>query len=342
MATVRDVAKKCGYSLGTVSNVLNGRDESLDPAIKAEVLAAVRDLGYRPAPAVPRRGPTSTQNIGVILNDIVDAPLETHGYYAPVLDGIFRATSAHLWSATFFSRQMLCADIPKGLRRYCDGRCEGLLLAAPEPDDPIVAALIERGTPFVVLSSYPEDPIVSSVVVDDRLGARLAADHLVEMGHRRIAYVSAGFRNHSDDLRRVAFLDRLEQLAVPRESVGVIEGGNRPERYAAVADYLASLDRRVRPTALFCWNDELALGLMRQLVSVGLRVPEDLSIVGFDGTWESRASLQPITTVRQPLRQIGEDGVRVLIDHALSHTTEVAKVVLQPELSVGATVARIV
>jgi LacI family transcriptional regulator len=227
------------------------------------------------------------------------------------------------------------------LSRLEQQRVQGILITPTSPDDPALDALAARGTPVVIVDRTRDEATLCSVAVDDVTGGELAARHLLELGHERIAFVggpeSVGqVRDRLVGARHAvasAGLDPDRVTVLTTTALTVAEGRSAGER-------LAGLPVGRRPTAAMCANDMLALGLLQQCVTLGVRVPDDLAIVGYDDIDFAAAAAVPLTSVRQPRRLLGETAARLLLDEASSPDHQHRQVVFTPELVVRASTRR--
>ena len=328
--TIKEVAERAGVSAGTVSNVLN-RPERVSRRTRTRVLAAIEDLGFvRNASARDLRVGRS-RTVGLVVLDVsnpfftdvargVDAVVEQNGSVLTLLD--------------------LGGDSARQ-RRHLDNleeqRVQGLLITPVDEEDPRLDELVARGVPVVLLDRRSPDGRRCSVAVDDVLGGRLAARHLVEHGHRRLAFVGGPHRVRQVAERLqglsevVASADGAEPLAVlERPALTVADGRQAGERLAAV-------EPEARPTAVFCANDLLALGVLQALTIAGLRVPEDVAIVGYDDIVFAAAAAVPLSSVRQPREALGATAAQLLFEEIRSGGDHHHRqVVFQPELVVRA------
>jgi LacI family transcriptional regulator len=331
---IREVADHIGVSRSTVSNVLNGREDQVSPETRDRVLNAVRKLGYRPAAAPKRGAPANTRNISVMMSDWGDSPIVGNGYYGEITDGIFGAVSRTGWSVTFFL-DVAWNNIHRELRDFVDGRSDGMLLVAPSIESPVIAALRERGTPFVVLGSTFGDPEISEVDINNRVGAAMAVEHLAENGHRRIAHFAGQAGQSSAELRREGFGKALLDLGLDPEACPVLEGGYTNEDGERLAVHCVESGLVKEITAVFCANDGSAMGALKAFLRLGIRVPEDISIVGFDGSFILGSSPVPLTSLRQPFREISGQAVSLLKDRVRTSRPSVAHIHFNPDLVVG-------
>ncbi|MFC4425032.1 LacI family DNA-binding transcriptional regulator [Deinococcus navajonensis] len=296
--TLADVARVAGVSKMTVSNVINNKP-SMSEATRARVLHALEVTGYVVNPAARALAGRRSNLIGV-LTPRVHWPFVTevlHGASVAAEDA-----GLNLGIFTTGQNETLERERAALLRTLADG----VLLVAPTADE---HQLFAESLPVVTLGAHGE----RSVQVDNHAGAGLATRHLLALGHRRIAHLR-GTANHIRDAaeREAGFLEAMQAagLSVPGEAIqdGLFSeaGGERAARR------LLSLPQP--PTAIFAANDRSALGVLRAAAALGLRVPHDLSVVGFDDIHAASVTDPPLTTVRQPLEQMGAAAATLLID----------------------------
>jgi len=310
MATLRDVARLAGVSTATVSNVLNSRNQRVSTETRQKVLAAVRELRYKPTALEKDQKAILTKNLGVMLMDITKNPITRHGYFREVLDGIMEAAMFRGWSVTIFAEK-LWDDLGLAVRRSYDGRCDGLVVIAPTVANETVAALQERGTPLVLVGTTATLPGVSSVDIDNEQGAILLASHLLELGHRSFAFLGDRPTIMSAVERERGFRHALLESGIPADRYRANwarDGGKSLEDFVKAW----KKEGRNRPTAFFGWHDHMAQAFLRICQAEGIRVPGDLSLVGIDNAPEGIES--QITSVPQPLHLIGKRASTLLID----------------------------
>ncbi|MBB5805675.1 LacI family transcriptional regulator [Saccharothrix ecbatanensis] len=324
--SMKDVAARAGVSLGTVSNVLN-RPDMVAERTRKRVVDAIAELGFvRNESARQLRGGTSRTLAYVVLD-------ARNPFFTDVAAGAQQVADA-AGLALF-----LCDGGEDRVRQamYLDlleqQRVEGILITPVDADDPRIAALAGRGTPVVVVDRGA-GPDRCSVSVDDVLGGDLAVSHLLDAGHRRIAFVG-GPRSIGQVEDRItgaqqalARADAEPLTLLETTRLDVAEGRRAGER-------LAGLPVSRRPTAAFCANDMLALGLLQQAVRLGLRVPEDLAIVGYDDIEFAAAAAVPLTSVAQPRQLLGRTAAELMLAearHSVGHVHE--QRVFEPELVV--------
>lgn len=296
-----------------MSNVLNARDSKVSPATRERVLAAVRDLNYQPSPAVLRDEPQGTRNLVVLLprpsNPTPGSDLYlSSAYMNALIDGMLEESARHGWSLTFLVQPDADSD-EAWLQKFVDGRCEGVILVNQRRPSPVEDELAERGVAVACLGSHPDGSRAAYIDVDNVEAARTVTRYLMTLGHRRIVHIAG-------DPELTSAQDRAAGYRVEMELAGLAEDAQVVwADYAGSKGYEVALGLRSepdRPSALFCSNDHIADGALRAARELELRVPEDLSIVGFDDApFEGREPI--LTTVRQPLRRMGARAVSTLI-----------------------------
>jgi DNA-binding LacI/PurR family transcriptional regulator len=300
--TIRDVADRAGVSKSLVSLVLRGSDQ-VRPEKREAVLRAVRELGYRPNAAARSLSEQRTRTVGVLLNDL------RNPWFADLLDGLnslLHDNGLHMLLADARLNRRAGQD-PAG--PLLDLRVDGLVVVGTLPDPAALGAAAER-IPVVVAGA--REPVPSGVDVvagDDEHGARLVTEHLIGLGHRRIAHI-AGY-GAVGELRRRSFevamrAHGLADQAVVEPSDMTEEGGYRAT--------VRLLSRPERPTALFAVNDIAAIGALSAAGELGLRVPRDVSVVGYDNTSIARLRHVWLTTVDNTSHELGRRAARCLLD----------------------------
>jgi DNA-binding LacI/PurR family transcriptional regulator len=320
-----DVARRAGVSHQTVSRVLNNHP-NVRPQTRAEVLAAIRDLGYRPNAAARTLVTGRTNALGVISFDTT--------LYGPasMLYGIERAArpgySVAIASLQAFDRRSLLDAV----ERLLDQAVEGIIVIAPVMT--AVAALggLAPDVPLVAVGCLADVPL-PAVAIDNRAGAAQATQHLLDLGHETVYHV-AGPDTWLDAQQRIAgWRDALRaaQAAEPellRGDWSARSGYELGHQLSAMPDV----------TAVLCGNDSMALGLLRAFAERGRKVPDDISVVGFDDIAEAPYFLPPLTTVRQNFGELGRRALHLLMEQ-LAGVQSAAPLPISPDLVVRASTA---
>jgi LacI family transcriptional regulator len=327
--SVREVARRAGVSVGTVSNVLN-RPDMVAQATLARVRQAIDELGFVRNESARQLRAGHSRTIGLIVLDI------TNPFFTDMARGVEDAASAAGLSVILCNSD----DDPDKEARYMEllveQRVQGVLVV-PSGDEAQLAGLAaRRDIPVVLVDHHLPRPDGCSVSVDDVAGGALAVRHLLELGHRRIAYVGGGGSAQVEDRRRGA-RQAAHQWGADHASVASLEvaslnvAGGRE-----AAHQLAAFPDGDRPTAAFCANDLLALGLVQEWTSGGRAVPGDLSVVGYDDIEFAGSAGIPLTSVRQPRHELGQVAAAMVLEEGADPAHVHRQVVFEPELVVRA------
>jgi LacI family transcriptional regulator len=332
-ATIRDVAAEAQVSLGTVSNVLN-RSNSVAPDKRQRVLDAIETLGFvRHAGAALMRGGKAPA-IGLVALDI------RNPFFTELARG---AEDAARESGRLL---ILCnsdenADQERNyLEVLGEQRVLGVLISPVDESNETLQWLRDRGTAVVLLGRRRHD--YCSVRVDDVRGGELAADHLLELGHRRLAYVTAPLSIDQYQDRLTGVYRALSRRGLAEDSCQVIEVGSLGTAAEGQTASTRLHEQYPDVTGVACGNDLLALGVVAGLVRQGVRVPEQVSVVGFDNIEMAEQNPLPLTTIHQPKTELGRVATMLLLDEALRGTDHAHReVMFQPELVIRDTTSRL-
>ena len=322
-AGMKDVASLAGVAVGTVSNVLNHPD-LVRPLTRARVEAAMEQLGFIPNGSARQLRAGRSRCLGLVVLDV------TNPFFTEVARGVEDYAQAAGYAVILCNSDEAGDKERRYLRVLEEQRVRGILITPVHGRALELRRIRDRGTP-VVLLDRPGSAGQCSVAVDDRRGGEIAVSHLLELGHRSIALVNGPVAiRQCADRRRGAFraVERagLEPAAVLTEVT--VPAMNARAGAAAVDALLGP-----RPTAVFCTNDMLALGLLRRLHQAGVAVPGDLAVVGYDDIEFAADAAVPLTSVRQPKYQLGRAAAELLLDEAdrpAEH--EHRRIVFRPEL----------
>jgi LacI family transcriptional regulator len=308
MANLKDVARRADVDPSTASRVLrDDPSQQVRPETRERILAAARDLRYRPNALARGLRTRRTDTFGLIIPS-----LDNLGF-ADVTHGIQAAAAAAGKLVMVVEAEAVADAAPGAYQRLIgDGRLDGLIVAFASIDDDLVAQLVERDIPLVLVNRRT-NRVHGSVVVDDERGSRLAVEHLLALGHRRVGFL--GIDADTDTARR-----RLSGYGAAMDAAGIAiqpgwlaagppteDGGRR-----AVREVLASHADR-RPTGYFVASLMSAIGALAELTAQGIRVPDDVSIVAFNDHPFASHTAPPLTTVRMPNSRMGEQAVGLLL-----------------------------
>lgn len=337
-ATIRDVARESGVSVATVSYVVNDGPRAVSPQTRARVLATIQRLDYQPNAMARGLVRQRIHTLGVFFGYSESSAL-TNPYSAGVLQGIYEVAAEHAYNVTLITTSWKEQDPP--IEALRDGRTDGLLVLGPLRGSRLLEVLAQSRRPAVLISTSDAHPALAAVDIENERGARLATEHLLSLGHRRIAHISGEAVNVHACRRREGFLATMKAagLEVPAEHIAFSFYGmsQQTRTRQVVADMLSS---PTPPTALFAGNDVIALAAMETAIAQGFRVPERFSIVGFDDNPTASLVTPPLTTVHQPFALIGRRAATLLM-RAINGDLIGAQdtVLLAPELIVRSSTA---
>lgn len=322
--TIIDVAARAGVSKSLVSMVMRD-DPGVSDARRSAVLAAAAELGYRPNRAAAILAGTRTRTIGVVVDDF------RNPWYVPMLDGVREALAPHGLRLTLADTRANAHLDSSPFDDLVSLRVDGVVLAAEGFPDLVVPA----DTPVVVAGERTEVPGGLDVVAsDEAAGGRLAADHLIDLGHRRIVHVTGS--GGPAAVRRAATVARMAESGIEPLVVGA---GPTSEQTGYQATRRA-LEERPDLTAVFAANDVMAMGAIAAVLEAGLRVPEDVSVVGNDETPLAASPLLRLTTVDPHNDEVGRLAAARLVELiGAAERPEPTRVLVPPSLVVRSTTA---
>ena len=319
MATIKDVARLAGVGLGTASRVVSGKG-SVSPATLERVKKAIDELGFRPSHAARALLSGSSKMIGVYI------PVLSGTFYTPILqiiDTELRAVGLHMVVAFGVGLGNERSQAIEGVEFLMERGCDGLIVMTSALLEEDVTALGVKQDRMVALNhsftSMPEQ----CFLVDHRLGGKLAARTLLEHKHRDIA-VFAGPSFLEDNIERIAgFMDELDANGVDTKKMWITESDFSPAGGWNAAKELVESGHAC--TALFCANDEMAVGALSYFQEAGIRVPHDLSVMGYDDTPSAAFSAPRLTSVHMPWREMTLNGVNALLNRCYGLARPVAR-----------------
>lgn len=332
--TIKDVAKAAGVSITTVSRVLNQYSD-VNPKTRVKVLKVVEQLGYRPNSVARSLVMNRTNTVGLVVSDL-SRSRNGHHFMFEVLCGINDRVQELGYDLVLFSTSTTAQKKTPYMDFVRQRRVDGVLMMGIRLDDPYTQEVVESSVPSVLIDVPLTSETCSYVSTDNVCGARLAVEHLIGLGHRRIGFVNG----HA---QAAVSQDRLQGYRMALEAGGLdynpelVFYGNF-EQLDGAAGVAELMERFADLSAVFFASDLMALGALKYMQNQGLRVPEQLSIVGYDDI-ELAALMQPmITTVRQKRYEMGRSAAEALI-RILEQSEKGRGIILPPELVVRETTA---
>jgi len=327
--SIKDVADRAGVSVGTVSNVLN-RPHLVQPATLAKVRRVIDQLGFVRNESARQLRAGRSRTIGLVVLDVANP------FFTDVARGVEDAASEVGMAVVLCNSDDRLEKEQRYLQLLAELRVSGVLIVPVDGADEQLAYLRRQGISAVLLDRKARLKSQCSVSVDDVAGGRMAAAHLLERGHRRLAFVGdhRGIPQVADRLRgahaalKAAGVDPASLLVID-DAPQTVAGGR------SAARRIADQAQTRRPTAAFCSNDLIALGMQQECSLLGLAVPEQLAIVGYDDIELVAAPATPLSSVRQPRQELGREAARLLIEEASGDPAHRHRqLVFEPELIV--------
>jgi DNA-binding LacI/PurR family transcriptional regulator len=307
--TIENIASLAEVSRSTVSRVLNDHP-GVRPDVRQRVQQVIRQHNYAPKAAARSLASSRTDTLGLLVPRSAAISL-SDPFIASMIQSIFEASAQHGYFAVL---AMLTADMEPGFyhRILRSRHFDGVIMFSSDIDDPILPLLIKDGGPMVLIGRHPYFLNVASVDVENRQGARDAVAHLISLGHRRIGVINGQLQMEAAQARRDGYKQALLEAAIGIDSELMVEGF-----YSDAAAYQAMLkllDLPHAPTAVFAASDGMAVGALRAIHDRGLRVPDDVALIGYDDLPLAAYTSPPLSSVHQPIGDMGAHAVRVLIE----------------------------
>jgi LacI family repressor for deo operon, udp, cdd, tsx, nupC, and nupG len=304
--TIKDIARKMGVSHSTVSRALHG-----SPLVAGKTTERIRKvavhLGYLPSAAARSLKTHRSQALGVIVSSVEDP------FFGEILQGIEEVAQKSGYSLFMAASQRDPGREQAIVQAMSEHRVDGVIICSAAFQAEQRRQFLAYGVPIVVVNNQAAEEYRYSIYHDDVDGSRQVTRHLLDLGHRRIAYLGNASSGRTTLDRLTGFHQEMAAagLTVPPEVIHEVQGGSAEDGLAGVEYFLAL---PVRPTALVCFNDMLAIGVLKGLAQAGIRVPEEFSVTGFDNIVFSAFTNPALTTFDQPKRFIGSEAARLVLE----------------------------
>ncbi len=327
--SIREVAAHAGVSVGTVSNVLN-RPDIVARSTRDRVQEAIKALGFVRNESARQLRAGRSRIIGLVVLDVANP------FFTDVARGVEDEASISGLAVILCNSDDQLPKETHYLELLEEHRVQGILITPVAGADERLAQLQRRGTPVVLVDSTSPSGGMCSAAVDDVLGGDVAMSHLLGAGHRRLAYAGGPVSIRQVADRRDGALRALRRAGRSPADLQLIEtpalNVSAGQRAGA---HIAALPPGRRPTAVFCANDLIALGLLQEMTLRGIGVPADIAIVGYDDIDFAAAAAVPLSSVRQPRQQLGRTAARLLLEETLAPETHTHRqVMFKPELEI--------
>ena len=304
--SIRDVAKHANVSIATVSRTLNN-PSTVDPKTAERVREAVEELRYFPDTQARSLVSGRSRILGLVVSDI------TNPFFPELIKGFEDIAVRQGYEIMVSSTNYDSGRMAQCVRRLIERKVEGVAMMTSEMDQPLVEQLVRRKVPTVFLDVGVVRPLISNIQVDYAAGIRQAVEHLLNLGHRRIGFISGPLGLKSAMVRRSAFLDCLTQTGILEDRDLVTEGDHTID--GGLEAMARLLDSHESPTAVLASNDLTAIGALRAIRRKGWSVPRDVSVIGFDDIHFAQFTEPPLTTVALSRRDLAEKAIDALLQH---------------------------
>jgi LacI family transcriptional regulator len=307
VATIYDVARKAGVSIGTVSRYLNGAGY-VGHASKERIKAAIAELQFSPNSVARSLTTKRTSLLGFVVSDLMNP------FVPEVARGIQDLADEQDYCVLILNTDGDGRHEARALNLLRERQVDGLIITPPETalGDQTIRELHARGVPIVLLGRTVEGVAIDRVSTDTYAGGIAAMRHLIELEHTRIAFVGGAAARHVAASRRQAYADTLHDAGLELDPTLIVE--TTLDREGGAAAMAALIERGARPSAVFAVNDIVALGAIEAAQQAGFAIPSDLSVVGFDDIVLAAHARPPLTTVAQPKLKLGRTAARMLIE----------------------------
>lgn len=326
---IEEIAHLSGVSRSTVSRVLNG-DPNVKETTRTRVAEVIERMNYRPNVVARRLASGRTHVLGLVIPRAIST-LFADPYFPGLIQGVATACNARdhsvmLWLAEPEQERRTIGQIAN------NGLLDGVIVASSLVDDPLLQTLTESGIPFILIGRHPSNPNVSYVDVDNLNSAREAVAYLLRLGYRRVATIAGPHNMLVGVDRRAGYESALRERGIVVDPTLIIESD-----FTEAGGHMAALRLvPLQPEAIFAASDTMAVGVIRALREAGLRVPEDIAVMGFDDMPFAARTEPPLTTIRQPIPRTGQVAAETLMEMIEERSLRPRRIILPTELVIRA------
>lgn len=303
--SIKDIAKAANVSYSTVSRALNNSPR-VKPETREQIQRIAAEMGYVPSAVGRSLVKRYTDTIGIVVRTVTDL------FFAEIISAIEQAALEHGYSVILAGSGGERRRELEAIRTLQERRVDGIIVASGYSRKEDICVQKGIHAPIVIINNVREEHIGYSIEADNLGGGREATQHLLDLGHRRIAYIAGPVEEWDSIERQRGYEEALRAHGLVVDPALIVRGNGRPEGGKEAIQQLLALP--TPPTAVFCYSDVTALGVMRAAWAAGLRVPQDLSAVGFDDIDLAPWFEPPLTTIAQPMREMGKKAVQMLLD----------------------------
>lgn len=333
--TIKDVAVECGYSAATVSLVLNGKSERIAETTKAKIIETAERMNYRPNRLAVSLITKRTNIIGLVLSDL------NNMFFTTLAHAIEEECKKYGYLIFYVSSSDLEPRDTEYIRTLIDHGVDGIIYAKDPTDkeqEAVYTKLINQANIPVVTIDAPMDVSrTTTILLDQVKGARIAVEHLIAYGHKRIGCLAGPFNIVTSKERLIGYRDAIVDAGLEYDEELIYEGDFRMGSGTDALPYLLGKGA----TAIFAFNDVMAHGLYRTAIRFNLRIPRDLSIVGFDDNPINEVLEVPLTSVYQPIDNMGKAAAQEILKMIEDPSPHRERVIFEPQLKVRASTIRL-
>jgi LacI family transcriptional regulator len=320
--TLDDIGRLAGVSRATVSRVINDYPH-ITPEVRERVQRVILETGYHPNRIAQSLASSRTGMIGLVIPQVAGTIL-TNPYFFHLINSITRATNQNDLTLALFLFHTTDEEDRIAKSILNTNFLDGVIVTADRREDALIRQLVENGIPLAFVGKPEPGLHVPYVNVENEIGGYLAAEHLIQRGRQRIATITARYNTAGED-RFMGYRRALQAYNIPYDERLVAEGDFSQESgYAAMQTLLEAM-----PDAVFASSDVMAIGAQRAIREAGLRIPEDIAMVGFDDLPQASIAEPPLTTIRQPIDQLGPIAVAFL-EAAIERESDVMESLVLP------------
>lgn len=328
--TVFDIAKKAGVSQSTVSKVLNNYSQ-IKESTRDKVLQAIKELEFTPDLVARSMATNKSQTVGLILGDIANP------FYSETAKVIISEAREKGYDVIVSDTNYDTLNLEKSIRNLMARRVDGILIASIDRDNTYVKDIYQSGFPIMIYNRKPDDDDINFVVLNNQKGSHLAVNHLVELGHRRISFISGSTKYSTFHQRYIGYKKALVENGIQYDAELVY---NRELSYESIYEFTSKvLEKENRPTCFFAATDSLAISVMDSLIRMNIQIPNDISVIGFDNINISSSPLINLTTISQhksTMAKLALENLLLLINEDKTIDRPI-QIMVEPELIIRKT-----
>jgi DNA-binding LacI/PurR family transcriptional regulator len=310
---IRTIARAANVSIATVSRTIN-HVPTVNPEIAKRVWEVIDELDYFPNTQARALVSGRSKIFGLIVSEI------TNPFFPELIQGFEDIAVEHGYEILVSSTNYDPKRMSHCIRRMLERKVEGVAIMTFGIEEPLLDQLAKRNVPLVFIDIGPKRPGISLLKVDYLHGIRQGVQHLAALGHRNIAFISGPATLHSAQSRLAAFSTSLKESNIAPNPAWIVEGNHTMEGGIAAMEHLLAANAKRMPTAVMCSNDMTAIGVLHKLYRAGLRVPDDLSVIGFDDIHIAEVTIPPLTTVQMSRFDLARAAVTALRAHVENST----------------------